>query len=238
MVTAGGSGRCRPLATLAELRDYVRVQTETTASELPDSTINSYLREAFNRTLGAENRWPFYEESWLLTQGIGQATITLPGDVNTSSIVSLTDDLSGRRLTLTDHETAEDNYSSASVASGRPMHFSLWGRVITLWPHLTPTTPQTYSLRGYRLPVDWVSLGPSSPPDADDRLHWPLAHYAIALAYLQQEDEVLEATYMARWQRDVEVARRSIMEPARPSPMQMGGGKWRWNTRREGWWWA
>lgn len=226
------------MATLAELRSYVRVQTETTSSELPDSTINSYLREAFNRTIGVENRWPFFESMWLLTQVAGQSTVALPSDANASAIVALTDDTSGRRLILVDHETAEDNYSAALVPAGRAAHFSIWGRVATLWPRCTFATPQTYTLRGYRSPIDWVAVGPSSRPDADERLHWPLAHYAIALAYLQQEDEVLEATYMARWQRDVEVARRSIMEPARPAPMQMGGGKWRWNGRRQGWWWA
>lgn len=226
------------MATLAELQDYVRVQTETTSAELPSTTINSYLREAFNRTISAENRWPFYETSWVMNQTAGSTTTTLPVDANASAIVALTDNANGRRLVLVDYETAQDNYSSANTSSGRPLHFSLWGRTVNLWPAVTFDSTQTYSLRGYRLPTDWVAAGPSAEPDCDDRLHWALAHYAVALAYIQQEDEVLEATYMTRWQRDFEVARRSIMEPARPSPMQMGGGKWRWTQRRQGWWWV
>ena len=42
--------------------------------------------------------------------------------------------------------------------------------------------------------------GASAEPDCDVRLHQLLAHYAIALCYAQQEDEVLEDVYMKRWQ--------------------------------------
>lgn len=216
------------MATLAELRSYVRVQTETTSAELPSPTIDSYIREAFNRTISSENRWPFYEHAWTLTQAIGADTLDIPVDLERSSIVSLSDDQNGgARLIMASYEAAEDNYRSNPSIAG-PAHFSLWGDSIYLWPAVEYTVARTYGLRGYRKPLDWVSAGDAAVPDADERLHWCLAHYAVALAYIQQEDEVLEVTYMTRWQRDFEVARRAIMEPARNSPLQMGGGRWRW----------
>jgi hypothetical protein len=50
-----------------------------------------------------------------------------------------------------------------------------------------------------------------------------LISYAVALAYAQQEDEVLEGTYMNRWQADVEGARRAIMEPRHHRPLVYAG---------------
>ena len=49
-------------------------------------------------------------------------------------------------------------------------------------------------------PTDWIAGGAGAEPDCDIRLHQLLAHYAIALCYAQQEDEVLEDVYMKRWQ--------------------------------------
>ena len=59
------------MTTLVDLRSYVRTQTDTISTELPDSTIDNYLQEAFNRTINAETQWPFYEQSWTGTQTAG-----------------------------------------------------------------------------------------------------------------------------------------------------------------------
>jgi hypothetical protein len=66
-----------------------------------------------------------------------------------------------------------------------------------------------------------VWLTPEGEPDCDHRLHLLLTHFATALAYAQQEDEVLEGTYMARWQADVELAHRAIMDPIHHRPLVM-----------------
>lgn len=224
------------MATLSDLRDYVRVQTETTVAELPSSTIDSYLREAFNRTISQETRWPFYEEVWTLTQEVGSTALSVPSTMNRMAIVSLIDDQNqGFRLTQVDYETAEDFYRDAlNPGSSSLAHYSVWGDYIYLWPVQTFTTEYTYTVRGYRNPTDWIGSGPGTEVDADERLHYPLAQYAVALAYAQQEDEVLEDRYMTRWQNDVNAARRAIMEPARNAPLRMGGGRWRF-AKGTGW---
>ena len=217
--------------TLSDLRTLVRTQTETTDSELPNETIDWYIRQAFERTIAAENTWPSYETSWPLTLPAGTATIPIPVDCNRASINSLVgvevDTIRNFRLNMTDHETAEDYYlgSAASVATTYPFEYSIWAGNFWLWPIPNAEVDKTYVLRGHRYPTDWVSVGSDSPVDADVRLHLPLAHYAIALAYAQQEDEALEEVYMGRWQRDVEAARSAIMEPSRQQPMAFGGGR-------------
>ena len=49
-----------------------------------------------------------------------------------------------------------------------------------------------------------------------------MANYAIALAYIQQEDPEMERVYMERWLKDVEMARMVIMETAYHRPLTMG----------------
>ena len=210
------------MATLAQLREYVRRQTETTSAELPNETVDPYIREAFNRTINRLNKWPFYESRWILTVPAGSATVPLPPDVNANTITSV--HTGNYRLARTNQEAAHDLYLTP-ITSLAWAEFSVWGNVLYLWPGTLTSGPTDVVLYGYRLPSDWVAQGDAAVVDADQRLHWPLVHYAIALAYAQQEDEVLETTYMERWQRDVDAAVSSIMEPGHDMPLTMGGGR-------------
>ena len=211
--------------TLDELRNYVRTQTQTTPGELPDSTVDPYLMEGFNRTVAYENQWPWYEQTWVLVQPAGTERAPLPGDVNVSAIVGVMD-ARGVRLDLRAHSTAEETWGGGGGTSGYS-ECSVWAKEFYFWPRYAATEDQTYQLTGFRLPTDWMAGGPAAEPDIDPRLHRPLAHYAISLAYAQQEDDVLEQQYMQRWQKDVEQARGAIMEPSQDRPLIMGP---RWIT--------
>lgn len=210
------------MTTLTELRDYVWTQTDTIEAELPSSTIDNYLREAFNRTINAETQWPFYEEFWTGTQTAGEATITIPSDCE--ELVSVIDVSNNNfRLTQIGTEEAENTYLGNVAYSSSPYEYSIWNGLIELWPRTTFDADRDYSLRGYRKPTDWLAGTPSvTEPDCDERLHLPLCHYAIALAYAQQEAYELENVYMERWVRDVDSARRIIMDPRHHRPMVMG----------------
>jgi len=213
------------MTTIAELRAKVRSQTEQTSGELADATIDSYLQEAFNRTIAAETQWPFYEETWTLTQTAGDAFATLPTDVE--EIMSVVDTDNNRyRLRMLDHETAEDDFSGPTPTGGYAMEYSVWKDVVYFWPAVTFAADRDYQLRGYRQPTDWLAGPSTTEPDCDSRLHLPLAHYAIALSYAKQEDETLEATYMDRWQRDVEIIRKTIMDPGHHRPLVFGPRRW------------
>tara|TARA_R110002126_G_scaffold36734_3_gene111471 strand:- start:17205 stop:17627 length:423 start_codon:yes stop_codon:yes gene_type:complete len=126
---------------------------------------------------------------------------------------------------MIDHETAEDTYGWGNLSTAYPFEYSLWGGEIYLWPRPNYAADRSYTLRGHRYPTDWISGGENSEVDADPRLHYPLANYAVALAYAQQEDQALEDDYMKRWQMDVVAATQAIMEPSRQQPMSFGGGR-------------
>ena len=215
------------MTTIAELRTYVRRQTEQTSSELSDAAIDDFLQEAFNRTIAAENKWPFYEKAWDLTLTAGDSTIAIPTDLNRTTILSLVQVGSDYNspLRLADYETAEAVYALNIVASsGSYLEYSVFDGYFYLWPVMTSSVDIDFVLRGYRLPTDWLAGASTAEVDADERLHLPLAHYAIALSYEKQEADELADKYMQRWQRDVEAARNAIMEPFRRLPVVMGGG--------------
>jgi hypothetical protein len=205
------------MTTLDDLRTIVRTQTQTSNADLPDPTIDVYLQQAFERTVNGETLWPFYEQTWQLTLTAGKSEMDLAGDVNQAGIMALYDTVRNFRLQMVGHETADDHFVGPQVGTTVPVMFSLWGGKVVLWPRSTLSTDHTYMLRGYRRPLVWLTT--ANEPDCDARLHMALSHYAVALAYAQQEDDQLELTYMDRWQRDAEAARRAIMDPRHHRPL-------------------
>lgn len=208
------------MTTLDELRERVRDQTETTSSELTNPTIDSWLQEAYNRTIAGETQWPFFEHTWEPIQAAGDSVI--PEPVDCQEIVSLVDPDNGYRLEMMNYENAENLFLGTLTSVGNPVAFSPWSGELVLWPPITYEEPKTWRLRGFRKPSDWIALGGSAEPDCDSRLHLALANYAIALAYAQQEDMELEQNYMDRWMRDVEMARGAIMGADFHRPLILG----------------
>jgi hypothetical protein len=207
---------------LTELQQYVWAQTDTTSVDLPGNTIAAYLEEAFIRTMSAENRWPFYEQGWELTQEPGTAWIDMPVDMNAPSIMSVMAVDGGGKLTQINQEEAESRFSGSPSSGGPVGYYSVWANRLWLWPLSHNAQPMTYIVRGSRTPL--TTFDPATGQvDADPRLHRALAHYAIALAYAQQEDDVLEARYMDRWERDVSIVRQAIMDPTGNRPLVMHG---------------
>lgn len=201
---------------ISELRAYVWAQTDTTSADLPSSTIDDYVIEGFNRTIAAESGWPFYEQTWEFTYDSATESTALPIDVDDIVTVMMPYESGLRRLEYITQENAEE--SRWLSTNGLPRFFSVWAHNLYLWP--PPAEDIAIKLRGYRRPLATV-WDASGVIDCDDRLKRPLAHYACSLAYAQQEDEVLERTYMERWQRDVEMARQAIMSPLTSRPLVM-----------------
>lgn len=215
------------------IRDFIRGHLEVDDEELPDTLLNIYLQEAFDRTMAADNRWPRYEKTWTLTKAAYDPndadlpdqpdTITLPVDLNIPSIMSVVSAADGYRLVAINHENAEDLFAPTTMISvGAPIYYSVWGGLMYLWPHLGQDISADFQLRAYRQPV-W-SNSAADIPDLDPRLHVTLSYFAMSLAYAAQEDDVLEAIYLARWDRDLRQQLKMMMEPVRHRPLVLHGG--------------
>jgi len=208
---------------LQDLRDYVRTQLDVDEEELPNALLDAYISEGFERTISLEVRWPFYETRWSVSYLPADRVVFLPDNCDPAGIMALVDMSTGVRLVQIANEAAEDNFIGGQSGSATPATYSIYGREIMLWPSPGESERQ-YHLRGYRLSADWMLGGAAAVPDMDARLHILLAHYAIALSYAQQEDEVLENVYMTRWQNGFTAAHNAICRPRHHRPLVFNVG--------------
>jgi hypothetical protein len=200
--------------TRDELIQAVRSQTDLDEGDLPEDLIETYLLEAFQRTAALERHWPSHQAEWeYQINGTGFANL----DPQTAEISSVYFKDNGARLQFADHElvrTVTDFYG--------PRFFSTWGGKIYVWP--VPEEETTFVVSGFRRPSSGWLNQPSSQVDLDERLHISLFHYAVALAYAQQEDPELESAYMRRWEMLTRAIREDIMKGGVYRPMILNGG--------------
>lgn len=219
---------------LSEIRATVRSHTDLPdEDDIPTALLDTYIREGFDRTMAHEERWPFFESAWSVANAAGAAHIVLPSDAEQHGVMTLRE-VDSFRLQQIPHDYADEMFSS-TAAGARPAYFSAWGGNLYLWP--VPNSERNYSMRGYRKPTDWVSTGAATEADGDERLHSLYVWYACSLTYAFQEDEVLEATYMTRWQQGLVDIHSKIMAPyhGRPAVLSKGlsgghvGTRWSWD---------
>lgn len=210
---------------VGSIKTYIRNHLEMDEEELPDTLLNVYLEDAFERTMAYDNRWPRYETTWDVSQVPGTTSITLPPDLNRPSIMTVISQPDGYRLVMADPSNAEQVFldGNSTVHTGPPVYYSVWQNQMTLWPQPDQAVlPYSLTVRAYRQPV-WDNAA-SAVPDLDERLHITLAYYAMSLVYAQQEDEILEGVYVARWQRDLSQQMKTILEAPHHRPLVLHGG--------------
>lgn len=206
------------MSTLQNVRDRVRLQMDLDEEDITNAVLDEFVREGFDRTFAAEQRWPFFESSWPLFLSSGETSLDIPATLATP--VSLRDLGLGIRLIQIGQRTAEDNFDGI-LAAATPNLFSIWGGTLYLWPPPTESD-RSYELRGYRKPL-WTGVA-IDELDGDDRLHAAITHYATALAYAQLEDPELEIGYMRRWSELLRDIRQEAMRPQHHEPLILNGG--------------
>lgn len=208
---------------IGQIRNYVRTQLDVDEEEYPNDLIDAYIDEGFNRMVSLEPRWPGYESVWTLIKLAGESTIAVPSDLNVAAIDSIINQETGQRLLEIGPEMAEDYLLVRPIPSLGVSWFTTYGNTITLWPQVNTDDEATFTIRAQRIPTP-VDVAESSVPDMDARLHRPLCNFVIALMYANQEDEVLEDTYMKRWQAGFAAAHRSIFSGRISRPVVLNGG--------------
>lgn len=201
-----------------QLITAIRTQLDLDEEDLPTETASLFLTEAFYRTAAKERRWPSMEAAWEYVIAEGESSAPLSTD--TAEIKSVVDTSTLTRLDFADHDLIR---SAIGYFSAGPRHFSVWAGALYVWP--SPVSVETtIEVTGYRKPsIDWID-DPGLEVDLDTRLHLPMMHYAIALAYAQQEDSELEQMYMGRWSYGVEEVRKDIMKSGAYRPVVLNSG--------------
>jgi len=209
---------------LSEIRSYVRTVMDVDAEDWPDVLIDASAKEAYERIVRREMRWPFYEDRWSFTLTPSQATYDLSdiGDVRDISTVHW----GSYRVGYTTEDAAFNRYGNSS--SGSPSEFSTWGTTVTFWP--VPGTAETVEIRGYREAAAFpVAAGET--PDVPERFHSLLCDWVLSNEYQRQDDPEMMGSYRQKFEDQLAQLRKSYVGTPSPGPIVMGGGNGRTTPR-------
>jgi hypothetical protein len=201
---------------LQQMRDFVRLQLDLDDTDLPDLLLDTYVQEGYDRVLELEQRWPFFESEWPVeTDATGAAT--MPVDASVMEMVITPD---GRLLSRIPTRLAVLKFPPGQSSSGNPTCWTGVNRAFRVLP--APGSATDLTVYGFRMGSDWIAIvGASGECDCDRRLHIPICWYACSLGYANQEDEVLEATYLNRFKESSAQARDAIMRSWTGGPKQV-----------------
>ena len=210
--------------TLTQLRTQVRNMVDLDETDLPDSVVDQFAREGFQRIYSLERRWPYLQETYSFNTVANQReyTISTIGDIR--EIISVVDtSQSGARLTLIPYDNAEEIWLGNTDVASRPYFFSFWDKKLQLWAKPDAVYPIT--VRAYRNPVyTWLS-NTGETIDLDEWFHALLPYFVIARVYQRQEDSDLSAMYMRSFEEGVGLARRDLMKASSAQPVIMSAGR-------------
>lgn len=210
--------------TLTQLRTQVRNMVDLDEVDLPDSIVDQFAREGFQRIYSLERRWPYLQETYTFNTVANQReyTISTIGDIR--EIISVVDtSTSGARLTLIPYDNAEEIWLGNTDVPSRPYFYSFWDKKLQLWAKPDAIYPIT--VRAYRNPVyTWLS-NTEETIDLDEWFHALLPYFVIARVYQRQEDSDLSSMYMRSFEEGVGLARRDLMKASSAQPVIMSAGR-------------
>ena len=210
--------------TLTQLRTQVRNMVDLDETDLPNSVVDQFAREGFQRIYSLERRWPYLQETYTFNTVANQReyTIATIGDIR--EIISVVDtSASGARLTLIDYNQAEEIWLGNTDVASRPYFYAFWDKKLHLWAKPDAVYPIT--VRAFRNPVyTWLS-NTSETIDLDEWFHALLPYFIIARVYQRQEDSDLSAMYMRSFEEGVGLARRDLMKASSAQPVIMSAGR-------------
>ena len=210
--------------TLTQLRTQVRNMVDLDEVDLPDSVVDQFAREGFQRIYSLERRWPYLQETYTFNTVANQReyTISTIGDIR--EIISVVDtSTSGARLTLIPYDNAEEIWLGNTDVPSRPYFYSFWDKKLQLWAKPDAIYPIT--VRAYRNPLYTWLTDDTIAIDIDEWFHALLPYFVIARVYQRQEDSDLSSMYMRSFEEGVGLARRDLMKASSAQPVIMSAGR-------------
>lgn len=209
---------------LADVRQMVRDISDLDTIDLPNSLLDTFIKEGFQRILVLERRWPYYQETYSVNTVANQRPYTISNIGDIKEIISIVDtSMSGNRFTLISYDDAEEIWLGNTDVASRPYFWALWDGQIHLYPK--PDNVYTLAVRAYRNPsYTWLS-NTSTEIDMDPLMHVLLAYYALARVYQRQEDNEMAMMYQRSFEEGVAMARRDLMKARSHRPLLLSGGR-------------
>lgn len=212
--------------TLAGIRTGIRTIMDLDSTELPDATLDIYIKEAWKRIENAEQRWPFFDAEWSLATVAATYKYTLTtikgASANTPRRITAVY-AANRMLKWLPHDEARRRFmpNIASNTSAQPSYWSAFNSTIYIWP--VPTAVETFVYVGYRKGNDWFTTG-TDVPDCPDELHNAIFMWAVGQAYAAQEDYASASYYNGKAVQEVaEMTAQLMSTPGDDVSLVVGG---------------
>ena len=134
---------------LADVRTMVRDISDLDTVDLPNALLDTFVKEAFQRIVALERRWPFFQETYTVNTVIDQRPYSIAGIGDIREIISIVETTaSGNRFTEIAYDDAEDIWLGNTDVAGRPYFWAVWDAQIHLYPKPDAVYPLT--VRAYR----------------------------------------------------------------------------------------
>ena len=210
--------------SLTDVRLMVRNISDLDTTDLPNSVLDDFVKEAFQRIIVLERRWPKYQETYTFNTVVNQRpyTIATIGDIR--EVISLVDtSTSGSRLTMIPYDNAEEIWLGNTDVASRPYFYALWDSALHLYAK--PDAVYSITVRAYRNPLyTWLTTI-TDPIDCDEWFHILLVYFVLSRVYQRQEDPELSQMYLKSFEEGVAMARRDLMKTPSARPMLLSGGR-------------
>lgn len=212
--------------TIKQMRDTVRDIIDIDSTDISDTVLNTIIGQGYDTIVYSEKRFPFYEIATTFSTVAGQSEYSLATvgasvvvdseSVGVREIVALKND--DHIFRFIGRDDADYNYPLNVSNNSDPWEWSFWDDTLRLYP--TPDTAQTIYVRGFRNAKAFGDgVADNVTPDLPDPFHAVLATYAIAKAYLQQEDPTMSVQYMNNFRMELDNVSRRYADMPAPQPI-------------------
>lgn len=209
--------------TLTAVRLMVRNISDLDTTDLPNSVLDDFAKEAFQRIIVLERRWPMYQETYTFSTVANTRAYTIATIGDIREVVSLVDtSSSGNRLTMISFDDAEEIWLGATDTASRPYFYALWDSQIHLYAK--PDAVYSISVRAYRNPLYTWTTSILTAIDCDDWFHILIVYFILSRVYQRQEDPELAQMYLKSFEEGVAMARRDLMKLPSARPIIVSGG--------------
>jgi hypothetical protein len=214
------------------IRSTVRTIADTDASDLPDTLIDFYAQEGYDKTVSRDGDWRFFETEYELTSviGTGGYLLTALSPNTCDDIRSITPtSTTWPQLHYLDHSQAKGIWSGTNDITQIPLYFSMFASQVFLWPR--PSTVEVYKVLGWRKPTG-IPSNAALEPDLPVEFHRALVYYVVSCFYAKQEDPTLTGLYEAKYESSIQIAMADANRAPQATPLVYGRGGARWNEKR------
>lgn len=208
-----------------EMKEFVRTHADTDETDAPDSSLESYAREAYRDIQRRDTQWEHLESTYSLSVTASDNTYPISGigDGTLQYIKAIIDpNERGKRVPFISKSDADLYYGGDTGEAASADFFTVWADTIELFPY--PSTSRTYTVRGYRSFTAWPN-GDGSEADLPRDFDEPICWYMLGKFYMAQEEPQLASMYFGQYDDLVQALVRRPRNAAvlANRPLKMGG---------------